>query len=264
MRPRRGGIAQRPARGMRTGEPHGGDRGCFTIAMPTVEPPPCTRENSPAGRPQAATARTTAWPTSSAVPGCARCALTITGQPAARAEAVSPPATEKARGKLLEPNTTTGPSGISMRRRSGRGSGWRSGRAGRCGRQPTNPRAPPARRAGAGRRCGRVRPCRRAGGRPVSAWARWSRVSPSASISAAMVSRSLARVSGGRPVILKRRGGGLQGGVHLGERGFMEIRRERFTRRGIDGAENWCRRWRRCGRRGDFCLGAAWEVRRWN
>jgi hypothetical protein len=37
------------------------------------------------------------------------------------AEAVSPPGTEKASGKLLAPNTATGPSGTSMRRRSGRG-----------------------------------------------------------------------------------------------------------------------------------------------
>jgi len=36
--------------------------------------------------------------------------FTITGQPAARALAVSPPAVEKANGKLLAPKTTTGPS----------------------------------------------------------------------------------------------------------------------------------------------------------
>ena len=48
--------------------------------------------------------------------------------PAASAEAVSPPATENASGKLLAPNTTTGPSAILRRRRSGRG-GTRSGNA---------------------------------------------------------------------------------------------------------------------------------------
>jgi hypothetical protein len=47
--------------------------------------------------------------------------LTITGQPAARALAVSPPSTENAKGKLLAANTATGPSGTSMRRRSGMG-----------------------------------------------------------------------------------------------------------------------------------------------
>jgi hypothetical protein len=67
-------------------------------------------------------------PTSSLVPGCAGCALTTTGLPPASADAVSPPATEKARGKLLAPNTATGPSGRSMERTSGRG-GMRVGSA---------------------------------------------------------------------------------------------------------------------------------------
>ena len=55
------------------------------------------------------------------VAGWDPCALTMTGQPAASAEAVSPPGTEKASGKLLAPNTATGPIGTSIRRRSGRG-----------------------------------------------------------------------------------------------------------------------------------------------
>lgn len=46
------------------------------------------------------------------VSACAGCAFTITGQPAANAQAVSPPAVENAKGKLLDPKTTTGPSGI--------------------------------------------------------------------------------------------------------------------------------------------------------
>ena len=50
-----------------------------------------------------------------------------TGQPAASADAVSPPATENARGKLLAQNTATGPSGTDIERMSGFGSGWRSG-----------------------------------------------------------------------------------------------------------------------------------------
>ncbi len=47
--------------------------------------------------------------------------MTTTGQPAASAEAVSPPATENANGKLLAANTATGPMARSTRRRSGRG-----------------------------------------------------------------------------------------------------------------------------------------------
>ena len=57
------------------------------------------------------------------MPGCASCALTTTGQPAASADAVSPPATENASGKLLAPNTATGPSGTARWRMSGRGNG---------------------------------------------------------------------------------------------------------------------------------------------
>ena len=55
--------------------------------------------------------------------------LTITGHPAASALAVSPPAVEKASGKLLAPKTATGPMGTSMRRTSGRGIGLASGSA---------------------------------------------------------------------------------------------------------------------------------------
>ena len=52
--------------------------------------------------------------TSREVAGCPSCALTTTGQPTASADAVSPPATEKANGKLLALNTATGPIGTSM------------------------------------------------------------------------------------------------------------------------------------------------------
>ena len=48
-------------------------------------------------------------------------ALTITEQPTARADAVSPPATENANGKLEAEKTATGPMGRRMRRRSGLG-----------------------------------------------------------------------------------------------------------------------------------------------
>jgi hypothetical protein len=54
--------------------------------------------------------------------------LSTTGQPAAKADAVSPPATENASGKLLAPNTATGPIPIRRMRRSGRG-GVRAGNA---------------------------------------------------------------------------------------------------------------------------------------
>ena len=67
---------------------------------------------TPAGKPQEATALEIAELTKSPVLGCAGCALKITGQPAASAEIVSPPATEKAKGKLLAPKTATGPKGI--------------------------------------------------------------------------------------------------------------------------------------------------------
>ena len=61
------------------------------------------------------------------MPGCDGWPLTTTGQPAASADAVSPPAVENASGKLLAPNTATGPIGTSIRRTSGRGIGLASG-----------------------------------------------------------------------------------------------------------------------------------------
>ena len=79
------------------------------------------------GKPHAATAAWIALPASSEVPGWAGCALASTGQPAASAEAVSPPATENASGKLLAPNTATGPSAIWRWRKSDRGRGRRAG-----------------------------------------------------------------------------------------------------------------------------------------
>ena len=41
--------------------------------------------------------------------GCDGCALTTTGQPAANADALSPPITEKANGKLLAANIPATP-----------------------------------------------------------------------------------------------------------------------------------------------------------
>ena len=74
-------------------------------------------------------ARIIAPPTNSQEAGCAGCALKTTGHPAARAEAVSPPATENAKGKLLAPKTATGPIAICICRISILGKGLRSGKA---------------------------------------------------------------------------------------------------------------------------------------
>ena len=68
-------------------------------------------------------------PAISEVAGWAGCAFTTTGLPAASADAVSPPATENASGKLLAPKTATGPSGRRSERTSGRGNGLRAGSA---------------------------------------------------------------------------------------------------------------------------------------
>ena len=138
-----------------------------------------------------------ARPTSSEVPGWASCALTTTGQPAARADAVSPPATEKANGKLLAPNTATGPSGTLRWRISGRGNGVRSGWAGsmRAWFQlpsrstAANNRSWPAVRP--------TSPVSRGRGRPVSAWARSTSASLIDSRLAAIASRNRALVSMG-------------------------------------------------------------------
>ena len=103
--------------------------GCCTSACPTSSPPPWINENTPAGMSQAVMAAAIAAATTSAVPGCAWCPLTTTGQPAAKADAVSPPAVEKASGKFDAPKTATGPIGRWIIRKSDRGKGVRSGRA---------------------------------------------------------------------------------------------------------------------------------------
>ena len=154
-----------------------------------------SRENVPSGSPVRATARAMAPATNSEVPGCAGCPLTITGFLAAKADAVSPPATEKARGKLLAPNTTTGPSGISMRRKSGRASGLRSGNAGSIRAFTKEPSwTTPAN----SRNWLTVRPrspLRRSRPSPDSRLACAINSSPSPSISAAIASRNRATVS---------------------------------------------------------------------
>ena len=59
---------------------------------------------------------------------CAGCPFTTMLHPAANADAVSPPATEKANGKLLAPKIPTGPQGdVHLPGCRVLGSGWRSG-----------------------------------------------------------------------------------------------------------------------------------------
>ena len=91
--------------------------GCRSSRSPACTP--WTRPNVPAGAPAEASAPATISAVTSEVTGCPSCALTTTGQPAASAEAVSPPATENANGKLDAANTATGPTGRLIRRRSG-------------------------------------------------------------------------------------------------------------------------------------------------
>ena len=82
---------------------------------------PKMRPRTPVGAPAAARACWTWAAVAAESSGWPGWALTTTGHPAARAEAVSPPATLKANGKLLAAKTKTGPSGCRIRRRSGRG-----------------------------------------------------------------------------------------------------------------------------------------------
>ena len=91
--------------------------GCRSSRRPACTP--CTSPNVPAGAPANASAEATIPAVTSEVTGCASCALTTTGQPAASAEAVSLPATENAKGKLDAANTATGPTGRVIRLTSG-------------------------------------------------------------------------------------------------------------------------------------------------
>lgn len=109
-------------------KPTAATRASVTAARPSSSD--SIMPNIPPGAPAAVSASDTAAATarlSSRWPGLA---LTTTGQPAARALAVSPPATENAKGKLLAANTSTTPSGTFIRRMSGRapighaGSAW--------------------------------------------------------------------------------------------------------------------------------------------
>ena len=150
----------------------------------------------PAGRPDFSTARVIARATRVPVTGWAGWPFTTTGQPAASAEAVSPPAVEKASGKLLAPKTATGPSGTIRCRMSARGRGARSGSAGSmrtprwspCRTTPANIRSWPVVRP--------TSPVIRPSGSPLSRTASGMIASLSASISAATASRKALRSSG--------------------------------------------------------------------
>ena len=121
----RSAIARPPA--VEPVKPTAAIAGASTSASPTSMPAASRCANVPSGSPASATAARSSRATSSPVPGCDGWPLTTTGQPAASAEAVSPPAVENASGKLLAPNTATGPIGTSIRRTSGRGIGLASG-----------------------------------------------------------------------------------------------------------------------------------------
>ena len=103
--------------------------GCATSACAMRRPSVNSSEKTPSGIPVCAAASRIAEPDISAVPKCDEWAFTTTGHPAAYADAVSPPATENASGKLLAQKTATGPKGRSIERKSCFGRGFRSGSA---------------------------------------------------------------------------------------------------------------------------------------
>src|ERR1700722_19379101 len=82
---------------------------------------PSTSETTSALCPAAAAPRFSAEAHFTDVSGGASWPLMTTGQPAARAEAVSPPGTEKAKGKFDAPNTAGAPRGGGGRGGAGGG-----------------------------------------------------------------------------------------------------------------------------------------------
>ncbi|KGS26697.1 hypothetical protein X941_4274 [Burkholderia pseudomallei MSHR5569] len=93
--------------------------GCRTNRTPTSTDVPWTIWTIPAGSccaESTAQASSKTARESSVWPGCA---FTTTGHPAANAEAVSPPSTENANGKLLAANIATGPMGTRILVRRG-------------------------------------------------------------------------------------------------------------------------------------------------
>lgn len=76
--------------------------------------------NTPDGIPAPSSASATIAAVRRDSSGCPECAFTTTGHPAASAAAESPPATENANGKFDAAKFSTGPTGSSTRRTSGR------------------------------------------------------------------------------------------------------------------------------------------------
>ena len=153
---------------------------------------PKTRLSVPSGASQRLAPRSNAENAAALVAGWAGCALIRTGQPAARAEAVSPPGTENAKGKFELPKTATAPSATRIRRRSGSGpmgesTGWSMVAATKA---PSVTTSAKKRSWNAVRRSS---PCRRGSPRAVSSFAMPTKFSASASSSSAMESNNSAR-----------------------------------------------------------------------
>ncbi len=96
----RAAAASNSARPPRTDpvKPAAATSGCLISSTPASKP--WTRPTTPSGMSCRAAARRSILATYSDRAGWSGWALTTTGQPAARALAVSPPATEKAKGKF--------------------------------------------------------------------------------------------------------------------------------------------------------------------
>ena len=179
--------------------------GADASAWPRSAAAPCSTWNQAAGAPTRSTAALTAAPVTALVAGCPGCALSTTGQPAAKADAVSPPAVLNANGKFEAANTATGPIGVATRRWSGRG-GAASGRA---VSMTASASRPSLRAAAKARSCPTVRatsPRNRSGARPVSRPATSTRSAVTASSSPATASsRSASSNAPGAPGAGRRR-----------------------------------------------------------
>ena len=169
--------------------------GASTSATPASKPK--TRLRVPSGASQRRAPRSSAAKVAALVAGWAGWAFTTTGHPAARADAVSPPGTEKAKGKLELPYTATTPSGTLIRRRSGSGPMGESV----AWSMVASRNAPSVTTSAKKRSWKAVRrssPWRRAGGNAVSSAAVVTRSSPSASSSSPIARSISARHSSGR------------------------------------------------------------------
>ncbi len=167
-----------------------------TSASPKSLDGPLKWEKTPSGKPHSAAASAIAPAASSDVPGCEGCAFTITGQPAARADAVSSAGRREGERKIARAEHGDGAErdfalpqigarqrlAFSLRRIDG-------------ARRANRPAGRWLRKGEAGPWFFRARPSRRARGNPVSKPARSSRESPSAMIFSAQASRNRARVS---------------------------------------------------------------------